>query len=145
MRIRVDFVFTNQIGDWKFSSFFFSHPEWSSAVTLEKGFTVTKTLDGQFLLTLHVSFPPIMKSRPGTGWKNLLLKILSFCTYIPICWLPVCQGFFQLLESHGPAFPGVGEEQWSRFPRNLETGTQLKQIRIDHSIIFSQERLILKP
>ena len=62
--------------------------------------------------------------------KKSYFKVFSFCTYFPIFWLPVCQGFFQLLESHGPAFPGVGEEQWSRFPRNLETGTQLKQIRI---------------
>ena len=29
------------------------------------------------------------------------------------------------MESHGSACPGVREEEWSRFPSNLKSGTQL--------------------
>merc|ERR1712179_389709 len=73
-----------------------------------------------------------MRSRPGTGFQYEGFQSFKGCfSFLKVMALP---GVPQTCVSVEPTsnrtygsifFPGVGEEQWSRFPRNLETGTQL--------------------
>ena len=42
-----------------------------------------------------------------------------------VCWLPVLQGLFHLMESHINAFTRVGEKDWSWFPCKLQAGAKL--------------------
>ena len=62
----------NQIRNWQISSLILSHPQGSSTVALrsKKENLEAKNLTGNIFLTSHVSFPPIMKSSPGTIWNE---------------------------------------------------------------------------